>query len=269
MPFLNLFLILLGLTPRYKDTFAIIPFTFRFSFIIYFMIKHIPNSITAFNLALGFFAIVSTSMQQYEMAIYLILGSALADLLDGALARLLNAYSDLGKELDSLADLVSFGVAPSFLSFSMFIEIEAPEWLPHISIFFTLAAALRLARFNITLSDHHAFTGLPTPAAALTLLGYVWLWLQYEEHLNLFYIKPALLLSIILLLLAILMISKVKMFSLKTKNLNWNANKPRYIILFIGLATLILTPFAALAITMTCYIFYSVVVHLLSGKKLK
>ena len=134
----------------FKDRFAIIPITFRSCFILYFMVKYIPNSITGLNLALGFLAIISTSFQQYEIAIYLILGSALADLLDGAVARFLNAYSDLGKELDSLADLVSFGVAPSFLAFSLLIQMETSAWLAYISLLFTLSAALRLARFNIT-----------------------------------------------------------------------------------------------------------------------
>ena len=233
------------------------------------MIKHIPNSITALNLALGFLSIVSTSMQQYENAIYLILGSAIADLLDGAIARLLNAYSNLGKELDSLADLVSFGVAPSLLAFSLLIKSDAPAWLPYIAILFTLSAALRLARFNITSSDSGAFIGLPTPAAALTLLGYIWYGLHSESNILNLDIKPAFFLSLALLLLAILMISNIKMFSLKTKKLQWKTNEARYIILIIGLVTLITIPFAALAITMTCYIFYSVVVHLLSGKKLK
>lgn len=233
------------------------------------MVKHIPNSITALNLALGFLAIVSTSLQQFENAIYLILGSAIADLLDGALARMLNAYSDLGKELDSLADLVSFGVAPSFLAFSLLIPVAPFSWLPYISIFFTLTAALRLARFNVTPSDTNTFTGLPTPAASLALLGYIWLWLKNEELIFAFAIKPTYLIALLMLVLAILMISKIQMFSLKTKNLQWKKNEPRYIILFIGLATLIITPYATLAITMTCYIFYSVVVHLLSGKKLK
>jgi CDP-diacylglycerol--serine O-phosphatidyltransferase len=233
------------------------------------MIKHIPNSITALNLALGFLSIVSTSLEQYENAIYLILGAALADLLDGALARLLNAFSELGKELDSLADLVSFGVAPSFLAFSLLIQIDAPIWLPHIAILFTLSASLRLARFNITPSNHSAFTGLPTPAGALTLLGYIWYGLLNETMIFGIKMNPTLLLPPVLILVALLMISKIKMFSLKTKTLHWKTNEPRYIILIIGLVALIFIPFAALAITMTCYIFYSVVVHLLPGKNLK
>lgn len=233
------------------------------------MIKHVPNSITALNLALGFLAIISTSFQHYENAIYLILGSALADLLDGAVARFLNAYSDLGKELDSLADLISFGVAPSFLAFSLLVQMETYSWLPYISIFFTLTAALRLARFNIAPSDHNNFTGLPTPAASLALLGYIWLWLDNKEPVLEFVIKPAYLLSLILLLLAGLMISNIKMFSLKTQNFHWKTNEARYILLFIGLVTLIFIPHATLAITLTCYIFYSVIVHLLLGKKLK
>ncbi len=253
----------------FKDRFAIIPITFRSCFILYFMVKYIPNSITGLNLALGFLAIISTSFQQYEIAIYLILGSALADLLDGAVARFLNAYSDLGKELDSLADLVSFGVATSFLAFSLLIQMETSAWLAYISLLFTLSAALRLARFNITPGDHTTFTGLPTPAASLTLLGYIWLWLNNKESILAFAIKPAYLLSLILILLAVLMISKIKMFSLKTKHLHWKTNEPRYILLFIGLITLIFIPYATLAITLTCYILYSVVVHLLLGKKLK
>lgn len=130
--------------------------------------RHIPNTITLLNLVSGVFGIIYAAKGDIGCAFVLMLAAAFFDVFDGAAARGLKAYSAIGKELDSLADLVSFGTLPALMLFYMMQEnFIGPLWFTYIPLLFVPCAALRLAKFNIDETQAHGFRGLPVPAAAM------------------------------------------------------------------------------------------------------
>lgn len=143
--------------------------------------KFIPSLFTILNAFAGFLSIVHTTNGNFETACWFIVYAGIFDVLDGIIARLTRSASDFGVELDSLADVISFGVAPSFLLYTIhFKNFEAPGIV--ISSLILIFAAIRLARFNISLVgfDKEKFTGIPTPISALTIVSYL---LYYHERI--------------------------------------------------------------------------------------
>ncbi len=207
--------------------------------------KHIPNTITLTNLLCGSIAVIFALKGWQIFAVYMILAAALMDFLDGFSARILNAYSNIGKELDSLADLVSFGLAPSLLLYQrlnsslsgshLSLSLELLSYSPLI---ITLASALRLAIFNTDTRQTLSFIGMPTPANAILismLIHFTVYDSSFDSLLESLWFIP--LLSIIL---SYLLVSSIPMFSLKTKGLNYSENKQLYI--FLLLSALIILP---------------------------
>ena len=133
--------------------------------------KHIPNFITTLNLFSGCFAIYYGFQANYEMVMAFILIAAVFDFMDGLAARILKAYSAMGKELDSLADVVSFGVAPGVLVFSLINESVLPDWMAFVGVIVPVFSALRVAKFNIVARMTSAFIVMPTAAKALFWAG--------------------------------------------------------------------------------------------------
>lgn len=132
------------------------------------MRKHIPDCITSMNLLFGIIGVVFAFKGRIDLAFPLMLAAAVADFFDGAAARMLDAYSDLGKELDSLADLVSFGVLPSVMLYNLSkVCMFGEDWSCWIPLVICLASGLRLAKFNIDTRQASGFLGLPTPACAM------------------------------------------------------------------------------------------------------
>jgi len=143
--------------------------------------KHIPNSITCLNLFSGCVAVFLAFKGNYEGAIIAILLAAVFDFFDGFAARLLKAYSPMGKELDSLADMVSFGVAPGAIVFSLLSETNVCEWLPFLAFLIPVFSGLRLAKFNIDERQTTSFIGLPTPANAIFWAGLAFFLLHISD----------------------------------------------------------------------------------------
>jgi CDP-diacylglycerol--serine O-phosphatidyltransferase len=223
----------------------------------YFRMKHIPNFITSLNLGSGFLAIIFAGNGDLLTASWLIIAAMAFDFLDGFSARLLHAYSDMGKELDSLADVVSFGVAPALIIFHLLNEslskslplTFSSEVLKVTVIYFVSAimpvcAALRLAVFNIDKTQSTTFKGLPTPANAIAVISVI-LATTYSgsERLSTITDSPVFLVSITVIL-SLLMVSRIPFLSLKVPNLQFKGNEGRYI-----LAALILISFAVLGIS--------------------
>ena len=136
--------------------------------------RHIPNALTCLNLFSGCIAGVMAFESRYELALLFIIISAVFDFFDGLAARALDAHSPIGKDLDSLADDISFGVAPSLIVFSLFKEMPYPAymegtatWLPYSAFLISVFSALRLAKFNNDTRQTTSFIGLPVPANAL------------------------------------------------------------------------------------------------------
>lgn len=190
------------------------------------------------NLFSGCMAVVSAfhfnetigAMQGYEWAFLFIGLATVFDFCDGLSARLLHAYSALGKELDSLSDLVSFGVAPAALVFNL-IQSQTGSWVAFLAFLIAVFGALRLAKFNIDDRQTTSFIGLPIPANAIFWIGVV------AWNVDFRYIGDAWMTALVVLF-PLLMVSSLPMFSLKVKTLSLRPNVRRYALL-LGTAMLV------------------------------
>lgn len=200
--------------------------------------QNIPNTITSMNLFSGCMAVVSAfhfnetigAMHGYEWAFLFIGLATVFDFCDGLSARLLHAYSALGKELDSLSDLVSFGVAPAALVFNL-IQSQTGSWVAFLAFLIAVFGALRLAKFNIDDRQTTSFIGLPIPANAIFWIGVV------AWNVDFRYIGDAWMTALVVLF-PLLMVSSLPMFSLKVKTLSLRSNVRRYALL-LGTAMLV------------------------------
>ncbi len=239
------------------------------------MKKYIPNFITSLNIVAGTISII-LSFEGYPMgAGFFIFAAAIFDFLDGFFARLLKVYSELGKQLDSLADLISFGLAPGFIVYNLFrscllmekLEFENIEiyklFVLSVAILIPLASAFRLAKFNIDTKQTSSFLGLPTPANAIffaslpIILGLKFDLLTYGIILNLKVLIP------LVIIFSFLLVSRIPMFSLKFKNYAFKNNILRYSFLIISMLLIILLRFYALPFIIIFYILLSSVLAIL------
>jgi len=218
--------------------------------------RNIPNAITCLNLLFGCMAIVYVFNNHLADASWMIVFAAIADFFDGMAARLLNAHSPIGKELDSLADIVSFGVAPGMMLFQL-IGTHPFNW---IGLLIPEFAALRLAKFNIDTRQTFYFIGLPTPANALFIASFP-LILAHNSYWQSVYLSNILFTTWFFISIAVvcsaIMVSPIKLFSLKMKDTTWNNNKTRYIFLIISLGCFIGMGYPAIPIILLLYIIFS------------
>ena len=223
--------------------------------------KHIPNALTCCNLLSGCIATSFAYNGDIRIAFLFIILGAVFDFFDGMVARLLHVSSPIGKELDSLADNITFGVAPSMMVFYELGQLNCPDFLepltgilPYTAFLIAAFSALRLAKFNIDERQSLSFIGLPTPANALFWGGLLMLQSNYKD-------TPAFYVIILLLvfLSSYLLISEIPMFSLKFKANNWKDNK--FCLFFVGIAALILLVLSlpAFAIIITWYVILSII----------
>lgn len=241
------------------------------------IIRQIPNFITSLNLVSGSLAIIFAIDGHLVWAAIFICVAAVFDFLDGFAARLLKAFSEIGKQLDSLADVVSFGVAPgailfTLLEFSLFgkndpiYEIAANwnEWIILFSAFLLpVFGAIRLARFNTNTANENFFRGLPIPANGIfwASLG---LMLESPKYYDLLqYIYSTKNLVILAVFMAGMMVITMPMFSLKPHSWGLKENWYRYLFLLISLVLLILFNFYGLAFIILFYIILNIVFYIL------
>lgn len=212
------------------------------------LIKSIPNSITSLNLLSGCFAIIFALSGDFKTALLCIIASAVFDFFDGLAARALKAYSEIGKELDSLADMVSFGVAPAMImltyskilvqtNFVIFdgvgvVSTFTSNLMILLPLLIAVFSALRLAKFNIDTRQSENFIGLATPSCALLCGSLVYATDVYEPLAMFFAVYPYVI-PMIALVLSYLLVSEIPMFSFKFKNLSWKDNAARYIFLIL------------------------------------
>lgn len=205
--------------------------------------NQIPNSITCLNVLSGTIAIIFAFRGQHELAgltgiewAWIFIGiAAVADFLDGFAARMLHAYSNMGKELDSLCDLVSFGVAPAMVLANTIGASPFAGWQAFFPVVIPVAAALRLAKFNIDTRQTTSFLGLPVPANAIFWIGYSALASSSLPVLNEWYaVVPA------VVMLSWLMLSEIGLFSLKIKTLKLSVAW-RQILLVVAAVIFLLT----------------------------
>ncbi len=227
--------------------------------------KHIPNSITCMNLFSGCISIVLAFHGFFLWSFLFILLAGLFDFFDGMSARLLHVSSAIGKELDSLSDMVSFGLAPSVIVFKHIDIISHNEILMFLAFFLAVFSALRLAKFNVDERQTTSFIGLPTPPNAIFFASLISIsdpMMPIPSYLSRSMFDPILNnLYVILLLVAIfsyLLVSEIPMFSLKFKSLAWEDNKIRYIFLILSAVLLGLLQLAAFPFIILLFIVMSV-----------
>lgn len=227
-----------------------------------FTTKQLPNVFTCMNLLCGCVALVAVFHGNEILLAGMVFLAAMFDLLDGLTARGFNAYSDFGKEFDSLADMVTFGVVPGMIMYNLFIKGPDTVFLGsnvlfHIFKYFpfiiTVFAALRLARFNCQKSGSSYFTGMPTPAATI-LITSLPLIVRYDRYGLGDLIHNPYFICIFSLITAALMMSKLKLFALKFHNLSWNDNKFQFIFLMLALVFFVLFGFTSVPLIIMLYI---------------
>ena len=186
--------------------------------------RHIPNFITSLNLFTGCVGIYFAFEGNFLAALLCIMIAAVLDFLDGFAAHLLKAYSEMGKQLDSLADVVSFGVLPGALVFSVLSTSELHGYFAFVGFLIPVFSALRLAKFNVDERQTSSFLGLPTPAHAIFWGGMIF---SFADVLT----QNPLFLCALVVVFCLLLVSEIPMFSLKIKGFSWRENKTQYIFL--------------------------------------
>ena len=224
------------------------------------MKKHIPNFITCLNLFSGCIAVLLAFKGNYEGAFIAVLLSAVFDFLDGLGARLLKSYSHMGKELDSLADVISFGMAPGAIVFSLMTEMNINDWFPYLAFLIPVFSALRLAKFNVDTRQTTSFLGLPVPANAIFWAGLVY---SFSPLL----LNFSWILLILIGVFSYLLVSELPMFSLKFKNVTWKDNQTQYFFLMGCVVILSCFQVSAFAIIIGWYIVMSFGMSLFRSSK--
>jgi CDP-diacylglycerol---serine O-phosphatidyltransferase len=228
------------------------------------MKKHIPNLITSLNLTSGFVAIIYASGGNIVIASWLILAAMVFDFFDGFSSRMLDAYSDIGKELDSLADVVSFGVAPALIIYQLLLRAPIENALIRNIILFVPAimpvcAALRLAKFNIDETQKTSFKGLPTPASALAVISIIIAAHFSSSRILASFINSAAPLIIFTIIISLLMVTRLSLLSLKTSHLRFRGNEGLYIMIILVVAALVIFGISALPLVTPLYLLSSLI----------
>lgn len=218
------------------------------------MKKHIPNAITCANLFSGCIGVVFAFKGDLQTAAYFVLLSGIFDFFDGMVARLLNVKSAIGKELDSLADMVSFGFLPGVVMFQLLKASDfSSPYLPYLGFIITVFSALRLAKFNIDERQTEEFIGLNTPMNTLFIVSLPFIALDYPTIIG-----SSLLLIAITVITSFLLVSELQIFSLKLNSMAWAKNKFKFIFLILSALLIVFLKFAAVPFVLVLYIALSV-----------
>lgn len=236
--------------------------------------KHIPNAITSGNLLCGCIAIVQIFEGNMVLASYLVGLAAVLDFFDGFAARMLKVSSSIGKDLDSLADMVTFGVVPGLIMHRMlqlgylanheaFEVVVRNQWMVYVPLLIPIFSAVRLAKFNNDPRQSDSFIGVPTPANAVLICS-IPLIVNWDTQFDIkncgivhFLVHPYALLGLSVIM-SYLLVAELPLFSLKFKQFGWKGNEIRFIFLALSLLSLIVFQFLGLTIAIVLYIVLSV-----------
>jgi CDP-diacylglycerol---serine O-phosphatidyltransferase len=221
--------------------------------------RHIPNFLTCCNLFCGCIGIVFVLRGGVFPAAYFVWVACVFDFFDGFAARILKVSSPIGKELDSLADMVSFGLLPSMVIYSMLVECNAPQYVPYLAFSIAIFSALRLAIFNLDETQSDSFKGLPTPANALFITALPLL----TGNMGIVLSEPWIL-CVIAIISSYLLVSGIPLFALKFKNFTWRENKIRFTFLILSVLLLATLKVAAIPLIILFYIILSLGVQAVS-----
>jgi CDP-diacylglycerol--serine O-phosphatidyltransferase len=243
------------------------------------ILKHFPNFLTCLNLLCGCLAIVFLGNGDPLLAAFLVMAAAVFDFFDGFLARLLNASSPIGGDLDSLADMVTFGVVPGltllyYMLQSTGLTIDGMEsFVQHplllVPFLIPVFSALRLAKFNVDTRQTVSFRGLPTPASAMWVMSiplmiaympyHIW-WKPTEVTVELWFIVGS------AIGLSAIMVSELPLLAMKFKGFGWKGNGARYVLLIISVVLLIILRPVAIPLILSLYVLISIIDNLLKQK---
>tara|TARA_R110000868_G_scaffold37018_4_gene130956 strand:+ start:2553 stop:3254 length:702 start_codon:yes stop_codon:yes gene_type:complete len=232
------------------------------------MKKYIPNALTLLNLLCGSIAVIFVTNNNFVIAAIFVFLGIFFDFFDGFTARKLNVQSELGLQLDSLADMVTSGLVPGLIVYKL-LEMSDLSWdelkiLPFLGLAITLASAYRLAKFNLDEDQQTYFKGLPTPANALLILSLpLILEFQNNDAINTIILNKWFLIGVTLLS-SWLLNSNIKLFALKFKEYSFKGNSTRYIFILLSAVLIIVLHFAAIPIIILLYIMMSVLDNLTS-----
>jgi CDP-diacylglycerol--serine O-phosphatidyltransferase len=237
------------------------------------MKKEIPNLLTLGNLLAGCIGLWFVMQGDLVSASYCMFISLVCDFFDGFLARALQAYSDLGKELDSLADMVSFGVLPAFILFSLVEQSCGSQctvgifgfYKPFLVFALVLMSAYRLAKFNIDTRQSDQFIGVPTPANGLFIASLpLIIHFQPEYSAYILSFKGLLIYSVVM---SYLLVCELPLLAFKFKTWDWKSNQVKFIFLIFCIAALVMLKFAAIPVLVIAYILLSGLIFLLNPNK--
>lgn len=235
------------------------------------MRKHIPNLFTLGNLLCGILAIRFFLQGEFDLPIYLLTFAAVLDFFDGFVARALKVAGDLGKQLDSLADLVSFGVAPA-MGLSTLMERQiyyhsdlSPYPLGELVVFspylIALFSALRLAKFNIDTRQTDSFIGLPTPASTILIGSLIWGITHGTIDPSWVYRDLVWIVPLFSILVSWMLVAELPLIALKFKHFKWKGNEPRFILILSSIAIFALFGISGFAIVVLLYLLISIIDH--------
>ena len=221
----------------------------------------IPNIITLLNLFSGCVGLVFALNGELERASLMIFVSLILDYMDGTAARLLNAKSPIGKELDSLADVVSFGVLPSMIAFMLLNYMEMGIW-SYYAFLMAMFSAYRLGKFNIDTRQSENFIGLPTPANALLWSSLPFILTDTQEFffhssMRSILVSPVTIFAL-LTLFSFLLVAEIPMFSLKFKNFSWGENQNRFIFLILTMILILTLMYYSVPFILILYVLISI-----------
>ncbi len=235
--------------------------------------KHIPNLLTLGNLFCGTVAAIFAVKNQLEMAALFVVIGILFDFLDGFAARLLNVSGELGKQLDSLADMVTSGVVPGIIMYQLFItsqkmsavgsfdtsDVNLESYLPYFGLILTLAACYRLANFNIDTRQSDSFIGVPTPAMTLFVISLPLIVLHSEHQFFINLMQNNFFLIGVTVLLSYLMNAEISLFALKFKTFGLKENGLKYLFLLVSILLMATLQFIAIPLIIILYVLVSLV----------
>ena len=224
----------------------------------------LPNFITLLNLLSGVLGILWVLEGQPLYGAYFVILSATFDFFDGFAARLLKVQSDMGKELDSLADVISFGVLPGILLYSLTKSQTEASFLPYFTLIIPMLSAYRLAKFNLDTRQSDRFIGLPTPANALLLTTIPYLAARWPELSP--WLSSPIALVVIAWLTSLLLVAELPLIALKFKNSSFRDNSFRYALLVIGAVCLVWLQLAGIPLVILAYLLLSGMENMLRKK---
>ena len=234
--------------------------------------KHIPNALTCANLLCGCFGILNVFRGDLETASYLIGIALVCDWLDGFVARILHVCSPIGKELDSLADMVTFGVLPAFMMLHL-LEGSCNGYCttglfgfhkPYIAFGLAIFSGLRLAKFNIDTRQSDSFIGVPTPANGMIVASLPLIAAFQPEYKTIFINYNVL--TFYSIIMSYLLVAELPLFALKFKSFAWQSNQLKYVFLLLSVFLLVLLKFVAIPVIILMYIGLSVAQNVLMKK---